>query len=201
MKQHRCSILILFFTLAVVMMGFGIVIPILPFYIDRFGASGSSLGLLMASFAVMQFMFAPIWGSISDRYGRKPVLIIGVMGNALSHLLFGLSTQLWMLFAARTLAGIFSAATMPAAMAYIADSTTEEERGSGMGMLRAAVGVGIVVGPGLGGCLSSISLSFPFYVAAILSTLAVLPIFMLMPESLPLKRNALMLKSVCAAPS
>jgi len=97
MNQHRCNILILFFTLAVVMMGFGIVIPILPFYVEKFGASGSSLGLLMATFAVMQFIFAPIWGGISDRYGRKPVLIIGVMGNALSHLLFGLSTQLWML--------------------------------------------------------------------------------------------------------
>ena len=185
MKQHRCNILILFSALAVVMIGVGIVIPILPFYIEKFGASGSSLGLLMATFAVMQFIFAPVWGSISDRYGRKPVLIIGVLGNALSHLLFGLSTHLWMLFAARTLAGILSAATVPAAMSYIADSTSEQERGSGMGILRAAVGAGIIVGPGLGAWLSTISLSFPFYLAAILSALAVLPIFLLLPESLP----------------
>jgi len=198
MKQNRCNILILFFTLAVVMLGFGIVIPILPFYVEKFGASGSSLGLLMATFAVMQFIFAPIWGSISDRYGRKPVLILGVVGNALSHLLFGLSTHLWMLFAARTLAGILSAATMPAAMAYIADSTSAEERGSGMGILRAAVGVGIIVGPGLGGWLSSISLSFPFYLAAILSALAVLPIFLLMPESLPLEKRAHFEVGVCS---
>ena len=189
MKQNRRNILILFFSLAVVMLGFGIVIPILPFYVEKFGASGSSLGLLMASFAVMQFIFAPIWGGISDRYGRKPVLMLGVLGNALAHLLFGLSTQLWMLFAARAMAGILSAATMPAAMAYIGDSTSERERGSGMGILRAAVGVGIIVGPGLGGWLSSISLSFPFYLAAILSALAVLPIFLLLPESLPLEKR------------
>jgi len=198
MKQNRCNILILFFTLAVVMLGFGIVIPILPFYVEKFGASGSSLGLLMATFAVMQFIFAPMWGGISDRYGRKPVLIIGVMGNALSHLLFGLSTQLWMLFVARIMAGILSAATMPTAMAYIADSTSEEERGSGMGILRAAVGVGIIVGPGLGGWLSSISLSFPFYLAAILSALAVLPIFLLMPESLPLEKRTHVEVGVCS---
>jgi DHA1 family multidrug resistance protein-like MFS transporter len=198
MKQNRRNILILFFSLAVVMLGFGIVIPILPFYVEKFGASGSSLGLLMASFAVMQFIFAPIWGGISDRYGRKPVLMLGVLGNALAHLLFGLSTQLWMLFAARAMAGILSAATMPAAMAYIGDSTSERERGSGMGILRAAVGVGIIVGPGLGGWLSSISLSFPFYLAAILSALAVLPIFLLLPESLPLEKRTLCEAGVCS---
>ena len=108
MTTNRYNIAILFFTLVVVMLGFGIVIPILPFYIDAFGATGSSLGLLMATFAVMQFVCAPIWGDLSDRYGRKPILIIGVVGNGLAHLLFGLSTQLWMLFAARTMAGILS---------------------------------------------------------------------------------------------
>jgi DHA1 family multidrug resistance protein-like MFS transporter len=103
-----------------------------------------------------------------------------------------------MLFAARTLAGILSAAVMPAAMAYIADSTSEEERGSGMGILRAAVGVGIILGPGLGGFLSSISLSFPFYLAAILSALAVVPILLLMPESLPLEKRTHVEVGVCS---
>ncbi len=112
-----------------------------------------------------------------------------MLGNALAHLLFGLSTQLWMFFVARIMAGILSAATMPAAMAYIGDSTSERERGSGMGILRAAVGVGIIVGPGLGGWFSSISLSFPFYLASILSALAVLPVFFLLPESLPLEKR------------
>ncbi len=81
--------IILFFTMIVVMMGFGIIIPILPFYIESFGASGKALGLLMAIFSIMQFIFAPIWGTLSDRFGRKPILVIGVLGNALSLLFFG----------------------------------------------------------------------------------------------------------------
>jgi DHA1 family multidrug resistance protein-like MFS transporter len=185
MKTNRYNIAILFFTLVVVMLGFGIVIPILPFYIDAFGASGSSLGLLMATFAVMQFVCAPIWGELSDRYGRKPILILGVVGNGLAHLLFGLSTQLWMLFAARIMAGILSSATMPTAMAYISDSTSDDERGGGMGLLSAAMGVGVIFGPGIGGWLASTSLSLPFYLAAVLSILALLPILAALPESLP----------------
>ena len=172
------------------MLGFGIVIPILPFYAETFGAGGTSLGLLMASFAVMQFICAPVWGSLSDRYGRKPFLIIGVLGNALSHLLFALSTELWMLFTARIMAGVLSSATMPTAMAYISDSTSSEERAGGMGILRAALGVGIICGPGLGGWFSSTSLSLPFFIAACLSALAVLPIVLVLPESLPREKIA-----------
>jgi MFS family permease len=119
---------ILFFTLIVVMLGFGMIIPIMPFYIKSFGASGSALGALMATYGLLQFLFAPFWGSLSDRYGRKPILLIGVLGNALAQLLFGLSTSLWMLFAARALAGILSSATLPTAMAYIGDTTSEEDR-------------------------------------------------------------------------
>jgi MFS transporter, DHA1 family, multidrug resistance protein len=185
MSKNRRDIIILFFTLVVVMLGFGIVIPILPFYIDSFGASGRDLGLLMSSFAAMQFIFAPIWGSLSDQYGRKPILIIGVLGNGLSHLLFGLSTQLWMLFASRIMAGILSSATMPTAMAYIGDSTSEEERGGGMGIMNAAIGVGVIFGPGLGGWLAADSLSLPFFLAAALSTFALFPILIALPESLP----------------
>jgi len=179
------NIAILFFTLVVVMLGFGMVIPILPFYIKSFGASGSALGALMASYAVMQFIFAPIWGSLSDRYGRKPVILIGVLGNGLAQLFFGLSSQLWMLFAARILAGVLSSATLPTAMAYIGDSTTEEDRGGGMGVLGAAMGVGMVLGPGIAGSLASRSLATPFFVAAALSALALLLILITLPESLP----------------
>ena len=200
MNNNRCNILILFFTLSVVMLGFGIVIPILPFYAETFGASGTSLGLLMASFAVMQFVCAPVWGTLSDRYGRKPILIIGVLGNALSHLLFALSTELWMLFTARILAGILSSATMPTAMAYITDSTSSEERAGGMGILRAALGVGIICGPGLGGWFSSASLSLPFFLAAALSAFAVLPIIMALPESLPREKRIKRTDSIASLP-
>jgi DHA1 family multidrug resistance protein-like MFS transporter len=171
--------------MVVIMMGFGIIIPIMPFYVEHFGAGGSELGMLMSVYALMQFFFAPVWGQVSDRYGRKPVLLVGVIGNMFSMLFFGLSTSLGMLFASRALAGILSSATLPTAMAYIGDSTSQEDRGGGMGVIGAAMGVGVVIGPGLGGWLSSISLAAPFFAAAGLSLLTALLVLLLLPESLP----------------
>lgn len=182
---NRKNLYILAFTLAVIMLGFGMVIPIMPFYIDKLGASGTDLGLLVASYGVMRLIFAPIWGSLSDRVGRKPILMVGVLGNGLAMLLFGLSTQLWMLFVARSMSGILSSATSPSTMAYISDSTTEEERGGGMGILGAAVGVGTVFGPGLGGWLAGDSLATPFFLAAGMCAVSVALIFVFLPESLP----------------
>ena len=176
---------ILFFTLVVVMIGFGIIIPLLPFYVTDMGGSGVSMGILMAVFAFMQFLFSPLWGDLSDRYGRKTFLLVGVFGNGISMVLMGLSTELWMLFAARALAGVLSSATMPTAMAYISDSTDEKGRGGGMGIVGAAMGIGMVLGPGIGGVMSDISLSAPFFLAAALSALAMILIWFLLPESLP----------------
>jgi len=182
--NNRKNLVILFFTLVVVMMSFGIVIPIMPFYIESFGGNGLGLGMLMAIFSVMQFIFAPIWGALSDRFGRKPILLIGAFGNALSLLMFGFSTQLWMMYAARALGGILSSATLPTAMAYIGDTTDHQNRGAGMGIVGAAMGMGMVLGPGLGGTLAKTSLSTPFFFAAGLSMVALLLILMLVPESL-----------------
>lgn len=164
------------------MLGFGMIIPIMPFYVKSFGASGATLGALMAVYGVMQFIFAPIWGDLSDRKGRKPILMLGILGNAATMVLFGLSTQLWMLFAARALAGILSSATLPTAMAYISDTTSREQRGGGMGMIGAAMGIGMVLGPGLGGWFAVRSLSFPFYLAAGLSILALILVWLILPE-------------------
>lgn len=183
--SNRKHIAILSFTLVVVMLGFGMVIPIFPFYIEELGASGSELGLLVATSALLEFIFAPIWGSVSDRTGRKPILMLGMVGYTLSSLLLGLSTQLWMLFASRALSGILSSATLATAMAYIGDSTSEEDRGGGMGMLGAAMGLGVILGPGLGGWLGTDSLSLPFFIAAGLSLVALVLILFLLPESLP----------------
>jgi DHA1 family multidrug resistance protein-like MFS transporter len=188
MKSNR-NISILFFSLIVVMLGFGMVIPIMPFYVKSLGASGSALGMLMAVYGLMQFIFAPLWGQLSDRVGRRKIIMIGVLGNALAQLFFGLSSQLWMLFASRALAGILSSATLPTAMAYISDSTEEKDRGGGMGALGAAMGIGMVLGPGLGGWLADINLSFPYFVAAALSFLALLIIYLVLPESLPPERR------------
>jgi DHA1 family multidrug resistance protein-like MFS transporter len=183
-NNNRRSLIILSFTLVVVMLGFGLVIPIFPFFVEELGAGGRELGLLVATSALLEFVFAPVWGGISDRIGRKPVLMIGVLGYGLSSLLFGLSTQLWMLFASRALSGVLSSATFVTSLAYIGDTTAEEDRGKGMGILGAAMALGVILGPGLGGWLAGDSLSRPFFIAAALSLLALLLIFLLLPESL-----------------
>src|SRR5690625_2395126 len=146
-----------------VMVGFGIIIPVLPFYAEELGASPAELGLLMAVYSLMQLLFAPMWGRISDRIGRKPVIMIGILGLSLSFFLMALSTELWMLFAARIIGGFLSSANMPTVMAYVADITSEEDRGKGMGIVGAATGLGFIFGPAVGGMFSIFSIDAPFY--------------------------------------
>jgi DHA1 family multidrug resistance protein-like MFS transporter len=179
------KLLTLFFTMIVVMIGFGIVIPIMPFYVERFGVGGTGLGFMMALFSTMQFIFSPFWGRLSDRYGRKKIMLIGALGNGVTMIITGLVPNYGLLLVARGLAGVLSAATMPTAMAYVGDSTDERGRGGGMGLIGAAMGVGMVIGPGLGGLLADISLSAPFFLAGGLSLLALVPIWFILPESLP----------------
>src|SRR5512138_1150742 len=182
-RNNKRNLYILSFTLLVVMLGFGIIIPILPFYITKLGASGREMGMLTATSALMQFAFAPVWSTLSDRYGRKPILLVGIVGYGVTMLLFGLANQLWMLFVARALNGILSSATMPTAMAYIADNTPGKGRSAGMGQLGAAAGLGFVLGPALGGLLSANSLSLPFFVATALCLVSLLLVWLLLPES------------------
>ncbi len=189
MKFNR-NLVILFATLVILMIGFGIIIPILPFYVEMLGGSGLAMGMLMAIFSLMQFLFSPIWGSLSDRFGRKPILLIGVFGNAVTMLLLGVSTNIPMLITMRGLAGILSSATLPTAYAFISDSTDEKDRGGGMGVVGAAMGLGMVLGPSVGGIFSTISIQAPFYFAAGLSLLAVALIWFFLPESLPLEKRS-----------
>lgn len=179
------NVVILSFALIVVSLGFGMVIPIFPFYIERMGGGGKELGLLVAVAALTELLFGPVWGSLSDRIGRKPILLIGMVGYGVSSLLFGLATELWMLYAARALSGILTAATASTAMAYIGDSTSEKDRGGGMGILGAAGGLGLILGPGFGGWLGGISLATPFFAAAGISLVSMLLILFMLPESLP----------------
>jgi DHA1 family multidrug resistance protein-like MFS transporter len=181
----RKNLGILSFTLVVVMLGFGMVIPVFPFYIERMGAGGSAFGFLVATAAITELIFGPLWGSISDRVGRKPILMVGMLGYSLSMVLFGLSTELWMLFASRALSGVLSAATLATAMAYIGDSTSARERGGGMGALGGAAGLGIILGPGLGGWLAGDSISTPFFAGAGMALASLPLIALLLPESLP----------------
>lgn len=175
----------LFFTMIVVMIGFGIIIPIMPFYIEEFGAGGTELGMMMAIFSIMQFISSPFWGQLSDRHGRKRIMMIGALGNALSLLMMAFANSYWVLFAARAFGGLISSATLPTAMAYISDSTNEQDRGAGMGIIGAAMGVGMVLGPGLGGWLAGDSYHTPFLLAAGMSLLSLLMIWFVLPESLP----------------
>ena len=182
--MNNKNVLILAFTLVVMMLGLGVIMPIIPFFIENLGAGGTELGLLTAAYAFMRLIFGPVWGNLSDRYGRKPILMIGVLGYGIAMIFFGLSTRLWMLFLTRTLSGILSSATSPTTMAYISDTTSTEERGRGMGILGAAMGVGTILGPGLGGVLGGESISVPFFFAGGMSFLALILIAIFLPESL-----------------
>ncbi len=188
------NLVILFFTMVVVMISFGIIIPILPFYIESFGGGGLAMGGLMAIFSLMQFFFSPVWGAFSDRYGRKPILILGAFGNALALVVMGLATDLPTLYLARALGGILSSATLPTAMAFISDSTDENQRGGGMGMIGAAMGLGMILGPGIGGLTAGDSIQTPFFVGAGLSLLATLLTWLFLPESLPREQHQPSLK-------
>lgn len=186
MKNNN-ALLLLFLVMFLVMVGFGIIIPVLPFYAEEIGATPTELGLLMAVYSLMQLLFAPMWGRISDRIGRKPVMILGIAGLAVSFFMMAGSTDLWMLFAARIIGGFLSSANMPTTMAYVADITTPENRGKGMGIIGAAIGLGFVFGPAIGGVFSKTSLSLPFYVAGISSILTLLLVIFQLKESLPLE--------------
>ena len=183
--QTKKALPILFAVMFFVMVGFGIIIPVLPFYAEGIGATPTQLGLLMAVYSLMQLLFSPMWGKISDRIGRKPVIMIGIIGLSLSFFLMAISSQLWMLFAARIIGGFLSSANMPTVTAYVADITSPEDRGKGMGVVGAAVGLGFVFGPAIGGIFSEISLSMPFYISGISSLLTFFIVFFFLKESLP----------------
>ncbi|MDF2791932.1 MAG: major facilitator transporter [Neobacillus sp.] len=182
--ETKKALPILFLVMFLVMIGFGIIIPVLPFYAEKMGASPTQLGLLMAVYSLMQLIFAPFWGKLSDRIGRKPIMMIGIAGLSLSFFIQAMATELWMLFAARIIGGVLSSANMPTAMAYVADITTPENRGKGMGIIGAAVGLGFVFGPAIGGIFSKSSMSMPFYLAGASSLITLVIIFFFLKESL-----------------
>ena len=182
--QQPGSMIVLFMSIFLVGIGFSIIMPVLPYYAESLGASPFQLGLLITVYAICQFIFAPIWGNYSDRVGRKPVLLMGIFGFAVTFILFAYATQLWMLYLIRIAGGALSCATMPTAMAYVGDSTSLEKRGSSMGMVGAAMGMGMIFGPAIGGLLSTISLGFPFLLAGLLALVNSVGVLLLLKESL-----------------
>ena len=185
---------ILFLIVFVDLVGFGLIIPLLPFYAERFGASPQQVTILMAVFSLMAMLAAPLWGRVSDRIGRRPVLMASMLASSLAYLWMGFADVLWMLFAARAFAGL-CAGNIAAAQAYIADVTPPEKRARGMGMIGAAFGLGFIIGPALGGLVAgdnigTADLESPGLIAAGLSFAAFLGVVLLLPESLPAATRA-----------
>lgn len=175
---------IIFLTVFIDLIGFGIIIPLMPFYAETFGASALTVGLLSTSFSFMQFVFAPFWGRLSDRIGRRPVILMGLFGSFASYMLFGLASSLTVLFIARIFAGI-AGANIATAQAYMADVTTPENRAKGMGLVGAAFGLGFIFGPAIGGFLSRYGYQAPSFFAAALSLANFSAAWFVLPESHP----------------
>ena len=181
----------LFLTVFIDLMGFGIVVPVLAFCAKEYGASGLTLGLILGSFSLMQFLFSPVWGRLSDRVGRRPVLMSSLAGSVVGFLTFAFAANVAMLFASRIVSGV-AAASIATAQAYVADSTEEANRSKGMAIIGMAFGLGLVLGPPIGGVLSSFGTAshlpanlLPGAAAAMLSALALLLAAFVLPESKP----------------
>ena len=191
---------ILFVTVFIDLVGFGIIVPFLAYYVESFGAHEAVVGLLMSSYSLAQFLFAPVWGRVSDRVGRRPILLVGLLGSVAGFTLFALADTLSMLFIGRILMGIFGA-TIPTAQAAVADVTAPEDRARGMGLIGAAIGLGFILGPALGGVLSNLSsvvgvplfqrnpYALPCLASAALAALNLVAAAFFLPESLTAERR------------
>lgn len=183
-KLDKRRVLLLFSIMLIVVSGYGMILPVLPYYAQGLGATPTHLGFLIASYPLMQFIFSPVWGIVSDQVGRRPVILSGLLGFALAFGVMGVGKSLWVLFLARILGGILSSATIPSAYAYMADITDLSTRGRGMSWMSASAMVGIFLGPAIGGLLGDIQLNLPFFAAAALALAFAGVSYLLLPESI-----------------
>jgi DHA1 family tetracycline resistance protein-like MFS transporter len=198
MKKSLILILLYVF---VDVLGFSLILPLLPFYAATFDASPSLVGLLLAANAITQLIGAPLIGRLSDRYGRRPMLLVSIAGTAISFTMLGLANSLWMLFLSRLLDGLLGG-NISLAQAYIADVTDEEKRAKGLGLVGAAFGIGFIFGPVLGGVLSTgDNFGRPALIAAALSLVNLVGVLLLLPESLPSKERARRAQSSATTPT
>ena len=202
MAKSRSPLVIIFITIFIDLVGFGIVIPVLPLYAKEFNASEATVGILLATYSAMQFIFAPILGKLSDRVGRRPVLLYSLIGTSVGFVLmglaprmplgfslFGLAPILVWLFVARIIDGI-SGGNISTAQAYIADVTPPEQRSRGMGLIGAAFGLGFIFGPAIAAVMSHISREAPFFFAAALAAANATAVYFLLPESLSAEQRS-----------
>jgi len=181
-------LLIIFLTVLIDLIGFGIVIPLLTFYAEKYEATPFDIGLLVASYSLMQFVFAPILGELSDKYGRRPILFFSIIGSGVGYLMLGFADSLWMIYASRILGGV-TAGNLSTAQAYIADVTTKENRAKGMGLFGMAFGLGFILGPIIAAFLSKISYKLPFLFAAGLSFFNAILLYFILPETIKADRG------------
>src|SRR5512140_1011655 len=184
-KRLFSIILVVFIDL----LGFSLILPLLPYYAETFKTSETVTGVLIASYALMQLIGAPILGRLSDRFGRRPILLLSVCGTFLGFLLLGFANALWMLFASGILDGL-TGGNLSVAQAYISDVTDEKDRSKGLGLIGAAFGLGFIIGPVTGGWLSQWGYAVPAFVAAGLSLANLALIYFWLPESLTVEKRA-----------
>ncbi len=187
MRDRR--LLIIFFVVLVDMLSFSIVLPLLPYLANSLGATAFQIGLLGAMYPIFQVIGAPILGRLSDRYGRKPILVLSIAGTVVGFIVLATAQSLWILFISRALDGL-TGGNISVAQAYIADVTKPEERGKALGMIGAAFGLGFILGPVTGGLLSDISYAAPAWLGAILATANILLVVFFVPESLSAEDKA-----------
>jgi MFS transporter, DHA1 family, tetracycline resistance protein len=187
-RMNRKALMFIVVTAFLTSMGFGLITPVAPFLLTRYitdpNSAGVALGWLTAVYSICQFLAAPALGALSDRYGRKPILLFCIFGSAVGFLLLGIGGALWVLFLGRIIDGI-TGANFSVAFAYIADITPPEERGKFFGWVGALSGIGFIFGPVIGGLTAKISYEAPFYIAAAITLLNVIYGLFFMPESLP----------------
>lgn len=184
----KSQLLFIFVTILVDRIGSSIIIPVLPFLIGQFQDNALTLGLLTASFSVAQFIAIPVIGALSDQHGRRPVLLVCILGTTLAYSLFGIAGSLWVIFLSRLIDGI-TGGIPSTAQAYIADVSTPEDRAKNFGITGAAFGLGFTVGPALGGFLAKFSLELPIFIAAALALLNFIWGYFSLPESLPVEKR------------
>lgn len=189
MRNNRLAII--FVIVFVDLLGFSLILPLLPYYAQTFGADAFVTGLLVASYAVAQLIGAPLLGRLSDRVGRRPVLLISIFGTFVGFLLLGFAGALWMLFVSRVVDGL-TGGNLSVAQAYISDVTDQKNRAKALGLIGAAFGLGFIIGPAVGGALSVYGYAVPAFAAAALSAINLIAVFFWLPESLTDERRAAM---------
>ena len=192
-KFFTTPLIIIFVTIFIDLIGFGMVIPILPYYANTapFNATPLEIGFLVAIYSLMQFFFSPLLGRLSDRYGRRPILFISLLGSAVGYLVIGFANTLFLVFLGRIISGI-TGGNISTAQAYIADVTSKKDRAKGMGLFGAAFGLGFIFGPALAGVTSKYGVHVPFFFAAALSLANAIALYFFLPESLKPNQRAVL---------